>query len=59
MISKLLTIEDIARILGVGKTTAYQLVRDMNYTKIGRRILVTEQALEDYIQSHSERKPNT
>ena len=55
MITKLLTVAEIARILDVSKATAYMLVREMNYTRIGRRVLVTEQALETYIQNHSKR----
>ena len=55
MITKLLTVAEIARILDVSKATAYRLAREMNYTRIGRRVLVTERALETYIQNHSKR----
>ena len=51
MIPKLLTIEDLAKQLGIGKTTAYKLVRKISHTKIGRRILVKEDDLQEYIQS--------
>lgn len=53
MIPKLLTVEDISALLGIGKTTAYKLVREMNYAKIGRRILVSENELCNYIETHS------
>ena len=53
MISKLLTVVEVAHVLGVSKATAYTLVREMDYTRIGRRILVTERALENYIQNNS------
>ena len=58
MITKLLTVAEVARILEVSKATAYRLAREMNYTRIGRRILVTERALEDYIQGHSPKCSN-
>ena len=51
MIPKLLTIEDLTEALGIGKTTAYKLVRKISHTKIGRRILVKEDDLQEYIQS--------
>jgi excisionase family DNA binding protein len=53
MIPKLLTVEDISVLLGIGKTTAYKLVREMNHTKIGRRILISEDELCNYIKTHS------
>ena len=37
---KLLTIEDLCKQLGIGKTTAY---------KIGRHILIPEDAVEEYV----------
>lgn len=52
MTTKLLTIEDLCRSLGIGKTTAYQLVKQMKHVKIGRRILVPEAELLRYIQDH-------
>ena len=51
---KLLTIEDITQLLGIGRTTAYKLVRKMKHIKIGRRILVDEADLLDYIRTNSE-----
>ena len=52
MTTKLLTIEELCRTLGIGKTTAYQLVKQMKHVKIGRRILVPETELLRYIQDH-------
>ena len=43
----------MAHILGVSKGTAYGLIRDMNYIQIGKKLLVSEEALEKYIQEHS------
>ena len=51
---KFLTVEDITRDLGIGRTTAYQLIRKINHTKIGRRILVAEEDLLDYLHQNSQ-----
>lgn len=51
---KFLTVEDITRELGIGRTTAYQLIRKINHTKIGRRILIAEEDLLEYLNSHTE-----
>ncbi len=56
---KFLTVEDITRDLGIGRTTAYQLIRKINHTKIGRRILVAEEDLLDYLSNHTEIQQNT
>ena len=52
MTTKLLTINDLCQTLGIGKTTAYQLVKQMKHVKIGRRILVPEAELLSCIQDH-------
>lgn len=59
MLPKLLTIDDICQTLGIGRTTAYKLIKDINHTKIGRRILVSEDDLIDYIRSHSNSSKKT
>ena len=51
---KLLTVEDISRMLGLGKTTVYQLVRQLKHVRLGRKIYVAEDDLSDYIRAHSE-----
>ena len=56
MMNNLLTIEDLCRILGIGKTTAYQLVKEMKHVRIGRRILVPEDALNEYIQGQMKKE---
>jgi excisionase family DNA binding protein len=53
MITRLLTVAEVAHILGVSKGTAYALIRQMAYTQIGKKLLVSEQALEKYIREHS------
>ena len=55
MITKLLNVAEVAHILGVSKGTAYGLIRSMNYIQIGKKLLVSEQALEAYIREHSTR----
>lgn len=50
---KLLAIEDIIKLLGIGRTTAYQLVRKIKHIKVGRRILVDEADLMEYIKENS------
>ena len=50
---KFLTVEDITRDLGIGRTTAYQLIRKINHTKIGRRILVAEEDLLEYLRTQN------
>ena len=55
MTTKLLTIDDLCQTLGIGKTTAYQLVKQMKHVKIGRRILVPEEDLEAYIRERMEK----
>jgi excisionase family DNA binding protein len=54
MKNKLLTIEEICAELGIGKTTAYKLVKTMKYVKIGRRILVPENEVEAYVEREME-----
>lgn len=50
----LLTVEDISRMLGIGKTTVYKLVKQLKHIRIGRKIYVAEEELNHYIQSCSE-----
>ncbi len=53
MLPKLLTVEEISTLLGIGKATTYQLVRKMKHVKVGRRILVSETDLMEYLEAHS------
>lgn len=47
----LLTVNDICRELGIGKTTAYKLIKDKKIKsgRIGQKILVRRKDLETYI----------
>ena len=42
--SKLFTIEDLTKELYISRNTAYKLARQMKHNKIGRRILISEDA---------------
>ena len=48
-----LRVEDLMPILGIGRNTAYELVRSKQIysVKIGRQMLIPKQALIDYLTS--------
>ena len=48
-----LRVEDLMPILGIGRNTAYELVRSkqINSIKIGRQLRIPKQALIDYLTS--------
>lgn len=52
MTDQLLTIEELCSRLGIGKNTAYQLAKSIKHIKIGRRLLVSEQDLNDYLEKN-------
>ena len=52
MSKTLLTVDNLCELLGIGKTTAYQIAKNIKHIKIGRRILVPETELQIYIQNH-------
>ena len=54
MKNRFMTVQDMTQELGISRTTAYQLIKKMKHTKIGRRLLVTEEDLLDYLQKHTE-----
>ena len=51
---KLLTVEDLTKELGIGRTTAYQIARQIKHSKVGRRILIAEEDLLDYLHQNSQ-----
>lgn len=53
MLPKLLTVEELSALLGIGKATMYQLIRKMKHIKVGRRILVSETDLIEYLEANS------
>ncbi|PKM73098.1 MAG: DNA-binding protein [Firmicutes bacterium HGW-Firmicutes-16] len=48
-----LTVEQLAEALGIGKNKAYELINNhvIGYKRIGRKILIPKCCLIDYIQS--------
>lgn len=51
MNEKLLTIEELCKELGIGRSKAYQLLKDKQIPsgKIGRRILIRRSDMDQYI----------
>lgn len=49
------SIDDTTRILGVSRTTVYQLVKDgkLHQVKVGRRALITARSIADYVDGLS------
>ena len=52
--SKLFTIEDLTKELYISRSTAYKLARQIKHNKIGRRILISEDDLRDYLEKNSQ-----
>ena len=51
---KLFTIEDLTKELYISRNTAYKLARQIKHNKIGRRILISEEDLRDYLAKNSQ-----
>jgi len=51
---KLFTIEDLTKELCISRNTAYKLARQIKHNKIGRRILIAENDLRDYLEKNSQ-----
>lgn len=52
MNENLLTVKDICDELGIGKTTAYRLIKEkvLHSGKIGKKIIIRRSDLNDYIE---------
>ena len=50
---KLFTIEDLTRELYISRNTAYKLARRIKHNKIGRRILIAEEDLKEFLAKNS------
>ncbi len=59
MKTRFMSVQDLTQELGISKATAYQLIKKMNFTKIGRKLLVSEEDLLHYLQNHTEVSNNT
>ena len=51
----LVSVEEAAKLLGIGRGLAYDLVREgrLPHVKLGRRLLVPRQGLEEWIAQES------
>jgi excisionase family DNA binding protein len=49
-----LTAAEVARTLGVSRTTAYRLMREMGRVRVGRAIRVSRVAFDAWLASHTE-----
>ena len=49
MLQNMLSIEQIAERLNIGRGSAYKLARQLKHAKIGRRIYVPKIEIENYI----------
>ena len=56
---KLFTIEDLTKELYISRNTAYKLARQMKHNKIGRRILISEDDLREYLEKNSQNLENS
>jgi excisionase family DNA binding protein len=49
MLQGMLTIEEIAGTLNIGRGSAYKLAKQLKHVKIGRRIYVPKNEIDQYI----------
>lgn len=57
MDNKIYNIVDLCKLLGIGRNTAYTLIKEEKIKgfKAGRGWLVSEEALKDYVRKETER----
>ena len=58
MKSRFMTVQDVIQELGISRTTAYQIVRQIKHSKVGRRILIAEDDLLEYLHQNSQVRDN-
>ena len=51
---KLLTIEDLTRELRISRGTAYKISKQIKHNKIGRRILISEENLHEFLEKNAQ-----
>lgn len=58
MTNTLLTVQDVAKLLGIGKNAAYELVKQPEFPtiKIGSRIKTTEDLLNEWLTQQASRQ---
>lgn len=54
-VTLVVTVEDLARLLAIGRNTAYTLVRSgkIRSIKVGRKYLIPKTAVDEYLDSAS------
>ena len=53
--STFLTAADVASALGISKTTAYKVMREIGAVRVGRVVRVSREAFEAWVDAHTER----
>jgi excisionase family DNA binding protein len=51
---KVYTVEEICRILKIGKNKGYELVKKIHHLRIGNQIRVPKKCLDEYIENNNE-----
>jgi excisionase family DNA binding protein len=52
-----MTAVEVAAALGVSRTTAYKLMREMGRVRVGRVVRVKRDAFDAWVAAHTERAP--
>jgi excisionase family DNA binding protein len=52
-----MTAAEVAEELGVSKTTAYKLMREMGRVRVGRVVRVKREAFDAWVAAHTEPRP--
>jgi excisionase family DNA binding protein len=53
-VSSFLTAADVASALGVSRTTAYKVMREIGCVRVGRVVRVSREAFDAWVASHTE-----
>lgn len=58
--SSFLTAAEVASALGISKTTAYKVMREIGAVRVGRVVRVSREAFDAWVEAHTERpRPKT
>lgn len=55
--AEFLNAAEVASALGVSKTTAYKVMREMGCVRVGRVVRVSRDAFDAWVAAHTERPP--
>ncbi len=53
--AEFLTAAEVASALGVSKTTAYKVMREVGCVRVGRVVRVSREAFDAWVSAHTER----